>query len=143
MNTPHLPSPVTDSVNPGCSSPANQGFAAPPLGMLVAGTTSRGPVAQSNGENQFPSAPGAGVTATPGTVPTVHLNGDAGSFVDVRPADVAQVTGLGLPANVMADSQGAGRTEPPAIVRCAPVAVDVNAGSARPGKKLPANVFIR
>lgn len=142
MNLPHLPCPVSDSVNPGCSSPADQCFAPAPLGMADPSSFTGGPVAQSSGEGQYPAASGAGVTVTPGSVPLVQLCGDVGSRVDVCPAAVAQVTGRGLAANVMADGQGSTRSVPPTIARCTPVAVDVSAGSSRPGK-LAANVMVR
>jgi hypothetical protein len=118
MQAPFLPelsnlhSPVSDHTNPGMVSPADQGY---PLAPSAPSTPSSAPLASSDGEIQL---------------------------LDLRGVATAPPSPLGLPAQVDVAAQNCAKYSPPAVAETRPPAVDVQAGTGRPGG-LPKNVCIR
>jgi hypothetical protein len=99
------PAPGTTSTNPGCTDPASQSFA--------------------------PVSTDRAISRNPCACPTVTSNGEVqiGNQEAVR----AVSTGHGLPRNVLADNSSHSRFIPPNIAISTYPAIDVAAGSGRPG----------
>lgn len=130
----HLPSPVQNVVNPGDAMPQGQQWAPPTIDqtMSVVSHGSGVPIS-SNGQFQHRDFhPGQqGVSVTPGNGLALESSGNF-QRRDMRKAEEA-ISGPGLAANVQADQQNFTRpTKTYAPWR--PIAVNVDAGAAHPGR---------
>ena len=106
------PVPGATSTNPGCTDPAGQSYAPVPTDRASSRTPCSCPTITSNGEVQLGNQ---------------HLGNASSGIVKAVP------TGRGLPKNILAGNKSHSRFIPPEIATGLPPAIDVAAGSGRPG----------
>lgn len=145
FNSP--PVPGATATNPGCTDPASQSFAPIPTDRAISRTPCASPTITSNGEMQrgnqhLGNAQNGTVTVSTGSGAVVQASGEGGQRLDRQAIKKAVPTGHGLPKNVMADDENHSKLILPVIAPGRPPAIDVSAGSGRPGG-LATNVNIR
>ena len=141
------PAPGATSTNPGCTDPASQSFAPTPTDQASSRTPCKCPTITSDGEiqlaNQHLGNTASGtVTVSAGSGAVVQASGEGGQRLDRRTMARAVTTGHGLPVNILAGNESHSRFIAPKIADCMPPAIDVSAGSGRPGG-LATNVNIK
>ena len=141
------PAPGSTSTNPGCTDPASQSYAPAPTDRASSRTPCSSPTMTSNGEIQLANqhlgnAAGGTVTVSAGSGAVMQSSGDGGQWLNRQKIVRATPTGQGLPRNIQVSDASQARHIPPEIAKRLPPAVNVAAGTDRPGR-LPANVNIR
>ena len=132
------PVPGTTTTNPGCTDPASQSYAPVPTDRASSRTPCACPTITSNGEVQLANqhlgnASSGTVTVSAGSGAVVQASGDSGQRLDRQTIVRAVTTGRGLPKNILAGNKSHSRFIPPEIASGLPPAIDVSAGSGRPG----------
>ena len=132
------PVPGATSTNPGCTDPASQSFAPTPTDQASSRTPCTCPTITSNGEMQrgnqhLGNASNGTVTVSAGSGAVVQASGEGGQRLDRRAIEKAVTTGRGLPKNILAGNRSHSKFIPPEIASGMPPAIDVAAGSSRPG----------
>ena len=119
------PVPGTTTTNPGCTDPASQSYAPVPTDRASSRTPCACPTITSNGEVQLANQHLGNASSG-----TVTVSAGSGAVVQ---ASGAVSTGRGLPKNILAGNKSHSRFIPPEIASGLPPAIDVSAGSGRPG----------
>lgn len=132
------PVPGSTSTNPGCTDPAGQSYAPVATDQASSRTPCASPTITSNGEVQLANqhlgnATSGTVTVSTGSGAVVQASGEGGQRLDKKTIERAVSTGRGLPKNILAGNKSHSRFIPPEIAIGLPPAVNVSAGSGRPG----------